>query len=187
MDTFTKFGLYHFNVISIFLFALFTQCKIEKDVANTTGLQTNKSGDPGNIDGVILSKHTFNFNDTVLGNIKFIPTQGNDYTGLHIYIKENENLIELPRPNIGQRFENLKAVAFRDINGDGLTDIIIVAEYTSAIGPTGNIPFSMPLFYIRTKKDWLFDDKQSISVKETYKEENVTIDNGIEKFKALYH
>jgi hypothetical protein len=42
----------------------------------------------------------------------------------------------------------LKAVAFRDLNNDGLKDVIVVADYITGIGPDGAKPFPVVAVYL---------------------------------------
>ncbi|WP_231116929.1 hypothetical protein [Paenibacillus jamilae] len=47
--------------------------------------------------------------------------------------------------------EGIEAVAFRDVNKDGLKDIIIIAYYETGTGPDGAKPFLIADIYFQKK------------------------------------
>ena len=72
----------------------------------------------------------------------------------HYYLlKDQKVLIELPKFDTAGNWsvEEVSAVSFKDVNGDGLRDIIIIAQYVTGIGPTGMRPFYVKDVFFQAK------------------------------------
>lgn len=50
--------------------------------------------------------------------------------------------------------QEITAVAFADLNGDGRKDVIVMAKAITGIGPTGARPFDANTVYYNTGKGW---------------------------------
>ncbi|MCK4709882.1 MAG: hypothetical protein KAU21_14785 [Gammaproteobacteria bacterium] len=110
--------------------------------------------------GEIIPEQTFKANFKNYKNITFASY--NDYeTGpakVHFYlIKDNQVVLEFSDFYINSTswsFESVKAVSFRDVNADGLKDVVVIAEYVTGIGPTSMIPFLIKGVYFQGKNEF---------------------------------
>lgn len=72
---------------------------------------------------------------------------------VHFYLlRDNRIVFEFPDFYIGSTswsFESVKAVSFKDVNADGLKDVILITEYVTGIGPTGMVPFLVKGVYFQ--------------------------------------
>ena len=81
----------------------------------------------------------------------------NDYevgpAKVHFYLLRDDRIVfEFPDFYINSTswsFEGVAAVSFKDVNMDGLKDVIIIAEYVTGIGPTGMVPFLVKGVYFQ--------------------------------------
>lgn len=62
----------------------------------------------------------------------------------------------------GNRWNNCRgivAVSFTDVNHDGLTDVVVIAQYATGVGPTGNRPYPIASVYFQKGKEFVNDPK----------------------------
>lgn len=136
------------------------------------------------IDGEIITKHSFNFRDSILGDVRFIPTEAlrESPPQVHFYLKSKEGkLTKLEDPQYGWAFFSLEGVLFSDLNGDGLIDIVMVGKFATGIGPTGAVPFDVPIIYLRSKNG--FHCLTDVSIKISAQARG---DLNLEKVRTLY-
>lgn len=64
---------------------------------------------------------------------------------------QGRTLVRLPDfpPNQDYAYDDTRAAAFADIDGDGREDIAIIAGFMTGIGPGGAEPFAVAGFYLR--------------------------------------
>ncbi|MEC0212794.1 hypothetical protein P4H70_28085 [Paenibacillus ehimensis] len=92
------------------------------------------------------------------GSSQFISTmeQKNNKKVLHFYVQGPEQTVELNyEPASPDSIHEVKAVSFKDVNGDGLKDIIIVVDYTTGFGYMGAIPISEILIFLQTDEGFV--------------------------------
>lgn len=65
--------------------------------------------------------------------------------------RQGRTLVRLPDfpPNQDYAYDDTRAAAFADIDGDGREDITIIAGFMTGIGPGGAEPFAVAGFYLR--------------------------------------
>ncbi len=133
---------------------------------------------------MIITDEVYRFPDSVKGDSVFFPVRDMDsaYDKLRFFVQSPDGRIsELPTtPNFGA-LENIAAIAFRDINGDTLIDIIVVANYTSGVGEKMHHPYPTPLVYIRQPDRWEFDSAFTAEFNMEYSTE-LTISETIERY-----
>ena len=115
--------------------------------------------------GELITDQTFK---TSFANFKAVTFASyNDYeigpAKVRFYLLRNEQVIfEFPELYIHSgnwSFESLKAISFKDVNSDGLKDVIIIADYVTGIGPTGMIPFLVAGVYLQQEGKFISDNK----------------------------
>ncbi|MEO0768025.1 MAG: hypothetical protein AAFY72_01115 [Cyanobacteria bacterium J06649_4] len=73
--------------------------------------------------------------------------QNTAFLSLDLYDADGNNY-PLPSHAEGWWFQEVQAVSFDELNGDGQgPDIIVIADYITGIGPTGSQPFSVAKAY----------------------------------------
>lgn len=105
--------------------------------------------------GENIPEQTFETSFKNFKKVKFASY--NDYSvgpaKVYFYLLKDERVIyQFPDYHIWSTswsFESIKAVAFKDVNADGLKDVVIIAEYVTGIGPTGMIPFLVKGVYFQ--------------------------------------
>ena len=134
--------------------------------------------------GMIITDEVYSFPDSVQGVSVFFPVRDMDseYDKLRFFVQSPDGRIsELPTtPDFGA-LEYIAAIAFRDINGDTRTDIIIVAQYTSGVGEKMHHPYPMPVVYIRQPNGWEFDSAFTSKFNMEYSTD-LTISETIERY-----
>lgn len=106
-------------------------------------------------EGEQISEQTFKANFKNFKDVTF--SSYNDFTvgpsKVHFYLLRNNRIaFEFPDFYIGSTswsFESVKAVSFKDVNKDGLKDVILITEYVTGIGPTGMVPFLVKGVYFQ--------------------------------------
>jgi len=78
-------------------------------------------------------------------------------------LKDGEVLYELPDyyGNKSWSFDEVIAVAFKDLNFDGLKDIIVMSNYITGMGPSGTEPFRVIDVYFQKENG--FEQVNNIS------------------------
>jgi len=52
-------------------------------------------------------------------------------------------------------FYDMSAVSFKDVNNDGLKDIIVIAEYITGVGENGATPFNVAGIYFQKDNEFI--------------------------------
>ncbi len=96
--------------------------------------------------GDLVPEQSFTVDFAGYGRVTFATYHDLDNSppNVHFYLLRDGKVIhELPDFYGNQlwAFDEVDAVAFRDVNGDGLKDILIIAEYITGAGPGGAEPF----------------------------------------------
>ena len=102
----------------------------------------------------LIREHSFAVNLSRLGVVDFVPSEIKKDRALAIRWRDmNGNYIPLFLSD-QWNFDRLEAVAFEDINQDGLgPDIVAIAQYYTGIGPNGAQPFSSPIVLLNDGND----------------------------------
>jgi len=110
--------------------------------------------------GTTLEDQSFNVNFENFGESRFITTTEtvDDKDRLHFYIQKDDAVTELSYElESPDSYYSASAVAFRDVNGDGKKDIIVIADYMTGIGYMGAIPISQLIIFKQTESGFMED------------------------------
>ena len=133
----------------------------------------------------IIEEHSFLVNLDNFENSYFISTVNMEDQLYFFYIvKDNKIFYQFP-DSYGHDFyyDELKAVAFKDMNDDDLIDVIVITDCVTGIGPTGTEPFPVVTIYFATP-DGDFARNVSIDEEVTDKYNN---DPKIKSIKDIYN
>lgn len=74
-------------------------------------------------------------------------------------------------------FDTVGAVAFRNINGDGKNDIIVITYYFSGAGPTGMVPRPDIRIFLAGENEFHLAEDMMADVEQNMVEKDMTIDS----------
>ena len=119
--------------------------------------------------GEIIASQSFNANFKHFKKVKF-ATFVDDSTGpmkvqYHL-LRDGEIVTTLPEVQASPSWEfwEVNAISFKDLNRDGLKDIIIIAQYMTGIGPTGSRPFYVKDLFFQTPTGFVKDKEISLKL-----------------------
>lgn len=123
------------------------------------------------------------------GKVRFVSggVEGENPFELRLYLTDNNGDVIYSFPDFyGNRWSMLtevSAVAFKDVNKDGLKDIIIIAYYMTGVGETGAQEFPVAGIYFQSEKEFI--NISDIDEKINGEGKNVSIDQVIEFTKSI--
>ena len=125
------------SLLAIFLISLFsTQLLADINQAKNNqpvGERIESQSFPANF--IHFEKVTF---------ASYVDSSGGPSKAHYYLIRDGQIILELPEHygnTYGWSIERVVAISFKDLNSDGLKDIIIFADYVTGIGPNGMVPF----------------------------------------------
>lgn len=113
------------------------------------------------------------------GKVKFVtatlPTDPGQKLVFFLTDDEGEVLYSFSdfTDNPGWLLFEVQAVAFRDVNKDGLKDIIIIADYMTGVGKTGAIPFHQSKIYFQKEKEFVCIPELDEKINEGQENESI--------------
>lgn len=82
-----------------------------------------------------------------------------------------------PNENDTGMFDNVGAVAFRDVNNDGKKDIIIICYYFSGAGPTGMVPRPDIRIFIAEENEFYLAEDMVTDIEQHILAKDITIES----------
>jgi hypothetical protein len=126
----------------------------------------------------IIVEQSFNVKLENWGEVKFISSKINKdgpfLLGHFLVNKRNDVLYSFPVFD-NWNFEDILAVSFKDVNRDGLKDIIVIAYYSAGIGPNGTVPFRYCTIYFQKDKEFIMSYELNDEISNNISNENITI------------
>jgi len=113
------------------------------------------------------------------GKVKFISSEilidGTYKLRFYLTNESEDILYQFPEfiGNDWPTFYEIRAVSFKDINKDGLKDIIIIADYLTGIGEQGAIPFPVGSIYFQIRKKFINYSKLDDQINDSGKNKNI--------------
>lgn len=158
--------------------------KINKDTNNDNKLGDSTNNNQTLIDlqekGLkIIKDQTFWTEFKNWGKVKFVPGEllkdGN--LKLYLYLVDNDGNVLYKFPefygNTWSMFTEFKAVSFKDINKDGMKDIIVISEYMTGVGQEGAIPFPVGSIYFQKEKEFINIPELDEQINDANKNKNI--------------
>ena len=127
--------------------------------------------------GKKIDEQSFNASFKYFENVEFATYS--DYKAsplsVNFYLMRDSIIVyKLPEHygNENWAFEDIIAISFKDLNHDGLRDIIIISNYITGIGPTGIEPFKVIDVYFQYDSGF---NKNTLLSENLNNEENFTL------------
>jgi hypothetical protein len=143
---------------------------------DTSEIETVTSDNDEFVDNhMVIQEQSFDVELDLWGRVRFVsckPDKVDDFGDAYFYlVKDKKVVYTLPYyydKNIRSNgiLDSVVAVAFKDINKDGLKDIIIIITYNTGAGPQGMLPFSEARLFIAGDKEFTLDRKLTDAVNE---------------------
>ncbi|WP_139074693.1 hypothetical protein [Paenibacillus elgii] len=98
------------------------------------------------------------------GKVRFVSAKRANADGrkelvLSLKDAEGHTLYTFPQPKLtaSWNFESVKAVSFKDVDGDGKKDVIVLADYVTGKGSRGSAAITAPSIFIQKDKSFVSD------------------------------
>jgi hypothetical protein len=127
----------------------------------------------------IIENQSFEVELEKWGKVKFVTATlaANPFPKLVFFLTDDKgtvlysfsDFVEYP----GWLLSEARAVAFRDVNKDGLKDIIIIADYMTGVGKNGAIPFHHSKIYFQKEKRFVCIPELDEKINEGQQNESI--------------
>jgi len=128
------------------------------------------------------------------GDVRFVsygPGTGSDFEDVSFYlIKDNKVVYSFPYYGENNKtdqyaglFDSVESVAFRDVNGDKLMDVIVIINYITGAGPQGMEPRPKARIFMADKKDFILAKDMTDDVNDQVEEKDMSMDHIYEYLK----
>ncbi len=128
------------------------------------------------------------------GDVRFVsygPGAGSDFEDVSFYlIKDNKVVYSFPYYGENNKtdqyaglFDSVESVAFRDVNGDKLMDVIVIINYITGAGPQGMEPRPKARIFMADKKDFILAKDMTDDVNDQIEEKDMSMDHIYEYLK----
>lgn len=120
------------------------------------------------------------------GDVRFVsygPAAGSDFEDVSFYLMKNGKVV-FAFPNYGENnktdqyaglFDNVESVAFHDVNGDNLKDVIVIINYITGAGPQGMEPRPKARIFLADKKGFILAKDMTDDVNDHIEEKDMSM------------
>lgn len=150
-----------------------TETAAEPESTNVTVTAPDRPEESG-VQGDIIDEQSFDVNLNHWGDVRFISAAppleqiGGDVT--FYLMKDGDIVYTMPEfyaeNHSGWAFSSVDAVAFKDVNQDGLEDVIAIISYITGAGAQGAIPFPTTRIFIANEAGFEADHELSEAIDE---------------------
>ena len=120
------------------------------------------------------------------GDVRFVsygPAAGSDFEDVSFYLMKKDKVV-FAFPYYGENnktdqyaglFDNVESVAFHDVNGDNLKDVIVIINYITGAGPQGMEPRPKARIFLADKKGFILAKDMTDDVNDHIEEKDMSM------------
>ncbi|WP_349671856.1 hypothetical protein [Lacrimispora sp.] len=120
------------------------------------------------------------------GDVRFVsygPAAGSDFEDVSFYLLNNGKVVFV-FPYYGENnktdqyaglFDSVESVAFHDVNGDNLKDVIVIINYITGAGPQGMEPRPKARIFLADKKGFILAKDMTDDVNDHIEEKDMSM------------
>ncbi|NNJ31746.1 hypothetical protein [Lacrimispora defluvii] len=160
------------------------------DIKNEEAVSSSDNGSPGldvKLDeNRIIPEQSFLTELGDWGDVRFVsygPAAGSDFEDVSFYLMKNGKVVFV-FPYYGENnktdqyaglFDSVEAVAFHDVNGDNLKDVIVIINYITGAGPQGMEPRPKARIFLADKKGFILARDLTDDVNDHIEEKDMSM------------
>lgn len=156
---------------------------------------TGSDNKVGNLDeNRIISDQSFQTELDDWRDVRFVsysPKEDSDFEDVSFYLmKDNKVVYSFPYYGENNKtdqyaglFDSVESVAFQDVNGDNLRDVIVIINYITGAGPQGMEPRPKVRIFLADKKDFILAKEMTDDVNDHVEEKDMSMDHILEYLK----
>ncbi|MBE5983159.1 MAG: hypothetical protein E7248_07650 [Paenibacillaceae bacterium] len=120
------------------------------------------------------------------GDVRFVsyaPAAGSDFEDVSFYLMKNDKVV-FAFPYYGENnktdqyaglFDSVESVAFHDVNGDNIKDVIVIINYITGAGPQGMEPRPKARIFLADKKGFILAKDMTDDVNDHIEEKDMSM------------
>ncbi|MDK2966140.1 hypothetical protein [Lacrimispora sp.] len=175
--------------------------KFHRELENISKINSKDDKDTGSDNKVgnldenrIISDQSFQTELDDWRDVRFVsysPKEDSDFEDVSFYLmKDNKVVYSFPYYGENNKtdqyaglFDSVESVAFQDVNGDNLRDVIVIINYITGAGPQGMEPRPKVRIFLADKKDFILAKEMTDDVNDHVEEKDMSMDHILEYLK----
>lgn len=175
--------------------------KFHRELENISKINSKDDKDTGSDNKVgnldenrIISDQSFQTELDDWRDVRFVsysPKEDSDFEDVSFYLmKDNKVVYSFPYYGENNKtdqyaglFDSVESVAFQDVNGDNLRDVIVIINYITGAGPQGMEPRPKVRIFLADKKDFVLAKEMTDDVNDHVEEKDMSMDHILEYLK----
>ncbi len=175
--------------------------KFHRELENISKINSKDDKDTGSDNKVgnldenrIISDQSFQTELEDWRDVRFVsysPKEDSDFEDVSFYLmKDNKVVYSFPYYGENNKtdqyaglFDSVESVAFQDVNGDNLRDVIVIINYITGAGPQGMEPRPKVRIFLADKKDFILAKEMTDDVNDHVEEKDMSMDHILEYLK----
>lgn len=175
--------------------------KFHRELENISKINSKDDKDTGSDNKVgnldenrIISDQSFQTELDDWRDVRFVsysPKEDSDFEDVSFYLmKDNKVVYSFPYYGENNKtdqyaglFDSVESVAFQDVNGDNLRDVIVIINYITGAGPQGMEPRPKVRIFLADKKDFILAKEMTDDVNDYVEEKDMSMDHILEYLK----
>ena len=177
---------------AILTLSLTAGCQKQKDEnlpqesETTSGIHIKNETDVKLDENRIILEQSFHTELGDWGDVRFIsygPAAGSDFEDVSFYLMKNGK-VAFAFPYYGENnktdqyaglFDSVESVAFHDVNGDNIKDVIVIINYITGAGPQGMEPRPKARIFLADKKGFILAKDMTDDVNDHIEEKDMSM------------
>ena len=161
------------------------------DIKNETETASSGDDDSSGLDvkldeNRIILEQSFHAELGDWGDVRFVsygPAAGSNFEDVSFYLMKNDKVV-FAFPYYGENnktdqyaglFDSVESVAFHDVNGDNIKDVIVIINYITGAGPQGMEPRPKARIFLADKKGFILAKDMTDDVNDHIEEKDMSM------------